>query len=139
MDSEASSADTPGAAAFRWAEGTVDVGGEHLSLWHDEFPHPGGEHDMSGRTTRPWQSASAPHRRTFLQAAGTYRATPTGADVQAEVAVWAEWEAETRLLAELDPVPAGPRWLCQPNPAGTPPQNTDPFVFGDRFRYSACR
>ena len=112
-----------------------------------QLPHPGGEHDMSRRTTRPWQSGEALHRRTFLQAPGSYRTTPTGNDVQGDIAVWTEWEAEARVLTDLDPVPGGPRWLCQANPEaeppelpdGVPPQNTDPFVFGDRFRYSGCK
>jgi hypothetical protein len=112
-----------------------------------QFPHPGTEHDMSDRAFRPWQSANAPHRRTFMQAPGSYRTSVDGPEIEADVAVWAEWEAEARLLTELDPVSGGPSWLCEANPAaqppelpdGTPAQNTDPFVFGDRFRYTACR
>jgi hypothetical protein len=60
---------------------------------------------------------------------------------------WGEWEAQARLVTELDPIPEGPRYLCAPdvngrpqrNAAGSPPQNTDPFVWGDFMAYVGCR
>lgn len=112
-----------------------------------QFPHPGGEHDMSRRQIREWQSGSASHRRTFLQVDGRFRESLDGPDVVGGLAAWVEWEAQACLICELDPVAGGPSWLCDPvvdglapTPEdGSPPQNTDPFVFGDRFRYTACR
>ena len=54
----------------------------------------------------------------------------------------------SRLVTALEPTPRGPGWLCVPNPHGSPPppnekgdppQNTDPFVWGDSILYGACR
>lgn len=112
-----------------------------------QFPHPGGEHDMSRRRIREWRLGSAAHRRTFLQVDGQFRENPDGPDAVGGLAAWVEWEAQARLVCGLDPVPGGPKWLCEPVVEGlapipvdgSPAQNTDPFVFGDCFRYTACR
>lgn len=57
---------------------------------------------------------------------------------------WGEWEPESRVLRRYEPPCAGmPRFLYEPyfvRPmAPQRQQNTDPFVFGDRFRYTGCR
>lgn len=108
-----------------------------------QFPHPGKEHNV-GRGVRSWPSGEKAHRRTFLQSPGLYRTAIAGTDVAGELAFWGEWEGQARLVAELDPVPEGPRYLCGADPAGeppmsavgTPPQNTDPFVRATRWRTS---
>ena len=60
----------------------------------------------------------------------------------------ASGKAKRSFVRELTPEPQGPRWLCKPNPSGEPPrvvehgpppQNTDPFVWGDAISYTFCR
>ncbi|HEY8644880.1 MAG TPA: hypothetical protein VIL77_03275 [Gaiellaceae bacterium] len=113
-----------------------------------QFPHPGPEHTAGPSGIRPWPLGSEPHRRTFMQSQATYRRAIDGGDQHGDVAFWGEWEGEAQLVTALEPTPRGPSWLCAPNPhgappppdeEGTPPQNTDPFVWGDTMRYSACR
>jgi hypothetical protein len=113
-----------------------------------QFPHPGKEHSAGASGVRRWPSGNEPHRRTFLQNPALYRTTIDGPDQSGDVAFWGEWEGEARLIAELDPTMEGPRFLCAPNPHGqpppvaadgTPPQNTDPFVWGDAIAYIGCR
>ena len=102
---------------------------------------------MSRRLIREWRSGSEPHRRTFLQADGRFRKSTDGPEHIGLLTAWAEWEAQARLVAPLGGRPGGARWLCEPvvdgsipTPTdGSPPQNTDPFVFGERFAYTACR
>src|SRR4051812_34227499 len=95
---------------------------------------------------RGWRTDDELHRRTYLSSHATYRTDPSGPDVVGPVEFWGEWEAACRLVRELDPVPNGPRWLCEPDVTGEPPtiargrpQNTDPFVWGDALRYTFCR
>lgn len=114
-----------------------------------QFPHPGGEHgpDEEGGTRRRWQDGSAPHRRVFMLGHGTWRRGAGGPAParRGDVTLWGEWEADSAVGPAPSPVPGGPRWLHRPlflgavaAPAGVP-QNTDPFVFGERFLYTFCR
>lgn len=112
-----------------------------------QFPHPGKEHNVDHSGVRGWRTGEKPHRRTFLQSPGIYRTTLTGPGRRGDVAFWGEWEGEARLITELERVPEGPRYLCAPDPLGqppasidgSPPQNTDPFVWGDTIAYIGCR
>jgi len=112
-----------------------------------QFPHPGGEHAMPPSGMRGWPAGNRAHRRTFLESIGTYRTGAAGADLRGRVAFWGEWEGAADLVRELHPLPFGPHWLCRPNtalgpprlPDGVPPQNTDPFVWGDAIKYAFCR
>lgn len=112
-----------------------------------QFPHPGNEHDVGSSGVRRWPRGDSLHRRTFLQSPALYRTTLDGPDTRGDVVFWGEWEGEAKLIAELEPVPEGPRFLCVPSPHGapptaadgTPPQNTDPFVWGDTIAYIGCR
>jgi hypothetical protein len=112
-----------------------------------QFPHPGLEHRMPTDGHRPWKLGNEDHARTFLQSRGTYRRAAHGKDREGELVFWGEWEGAVELITELQPVPEGPRWLCRPDTAvaapvseeGIPPQNTDPFVWGEAMRYTFCR
>jgi hypothetical protein len=112
-----------------------------------QFPHPGKEHGVDASGVRRWPLGDKLHRRTFLQTPALYRTTLDGPDRRGEVAFWGEWEGEARLVSELEQRGEGPRFLCTPNPRGekpvspdgTPPQNTDPFVWGDAITYIGCR
>lgn len=104
-----------------------------------QFPHPGGEYRPRG-DEMDWNRG--PHHRKFLKATGSY----LDADgVQGgPITFWGEWEPQSRVVESFPPgLRDGPRRLHQPW-WDVPRhrrllQNTDPLVFGDRFRYSNCR
>ncbi|MDP9225222.1 MAG: hypothetical protein M3P18_15515 [Actinomycetota bacterium] len=112
-----------------------------------QFPHPGKEHDVGASGVRRWPRGSGLHRRTFLQSPALYRTAVDGPDRRGDTAFWGEWEGEAQLITAVEPTAEGPRFLCSPNPQGkppqcidgTPPQNTDPFVWGDAMAYIGCR
>ena len=104
-----------------------------------QFPHPGGEHRPGG-DHMDWNRGD--HRRKFLLASGTY--LEAGDVRRGPVTFWGEWEPQSRVVELYTPgLRDGPRWLHEP--WWEVPrhrrllQNTDPLVFGDRFRYSNCR
>lgn len=104
-----------------------------------QFLHPGKEHEPDSRRTKGWNRDA--HRRKFLLSPGRYLGTRGPQD--AEIAFWGEWEPESRVVSETrPPLPDGPRWVYEPY--YVPPasnrglQNTDPFVFGERFLYTGC-
>lgn len=62
---------------------------------------------------------------------------------QAVLNFWGEWEAPSRVLHTWDPLPGWPTYLhdpfwIHPDFDGYR-QNTDPWVFGECFRYSNCK
>ena len=106
-----------------------------------QFIHPGAEHGIQGRV-KPWNTGE--HRRKFLRLRGSYVEARDAAPKTEELVFWGEWEAESAGEPITNPVPGGPHWIHQPfyvRPASYPGklQNTDPFVFGDRFLYTLCR
>src|SRR4051812_10117241 len=100
-----------------------------------QFIHPGGEHGGEAGGTKAWNTG--PHKRKFLQAPGRY----VDADdtfVDAEIVFWGEWEPPSAVSRISHPLEEGPRWIHRPLLDGIPPvgaQNTDPYVFGDGFRF----
>jgi len=107
-----------------------------------QFIHPGGEHGADGEGSKRWNRDL--HRRKFLLVRGEYRETPATPPVREKLVVWGEWEPESEVEPIPTPVPAGPRWLhrpyyVRPTGYGGDLQNTDPFVFGDRFLFTLCR
>ena len=112
-----------------------------------QFMHPGGEHGPDTGTHKAWNVHD--HKRKFLRLRG--EACPT-TDVglpplRLELAFWGEWEPESE-TEELSGSVAGGR-NGSTGPIYVPPrefrrdgrvlQNTDPFVYGDRFLYTLCR
>jgi hypothetical protein len=109
-----------------------------------QFPHPGREHEPDDSLGKGWNLAE--HRRKFMRAQGEWMedADATVPRREGEIVFWGEWEAPSRLITELDrPTSRHPKYLFEPvwsRPPDHPRvQNTDPFVFGDRFLYSNCR
>lgn len=107
-----------------------------------QFPHPGSEHKSDDGAVKGWNSKT--HARKFMQTSGAFRSEPAGPDTTGDMVFWGEWEAPSRIVATLDPPGwEWPRYLHAP--FWTHPlskrflQNTDPYVFGDCFRYSNCR
>jgi hypothetical protein len=112
-----------------------------------QFMHPGNEHSADEAGFKRWNIGL--HRRKFLRVEGEYIESRTDHPRSGEIIFWGEWEPESAVEAIQDPLPNGPHWLHRPYyvkprtywPGGgdVPLQNTDPFVFGDRFRYTLCR
>jgi hypothetical protein len=106
-----------------------------------QFIHPGGEHRPDHDGFIEWNTGL--HRRKFLTAPGRYlEADATRSD---ELVLWGEWEAQSRVVHTYpDPRSGWPRFVYEPYytlEAGPPRegrQNTDPFVFGDKFLYTGC-
>jgi hypothetical protein len=110
-----------------------------LSAYVIQFPHPGGEH-VPKLNDMPWNVA--PHKRKFMVAPGEYRDSG-GESGSGEIAFWGEWEGPSRVIRRWERRPRFPTVLHRPF-MGDPPsegfrQNTDPWVFGDRFHYSNCK
>jgi len=120
-----------------------------------QFMHPGGEHmpDTRGHrnATMPTGSGwmvgdvkswnAGDHKRTFMVNQGRYLADD---DVHGgQIVFWGEWEPEAEVRQTNPWVNHLPRHLFSPYYVPLQPkewrQNTDPFVFGDRFLYSCCR
>jgi len=104
-----------------------------------QFPHPGGEHVPTG-SVMGWNAGQ--HQRKFLVSPGRF--VDDGDRVHdADLVFWGEWEAQSRVVTRWLPRPELPTVLH--TPYWSPPvgerewQNTDPWVFGDRFLYSNCK
>lgn len=110
-----------------------------------QFIHPGGEHGQDRPGAKAWNRGD--HRRKFLRLGGRSVARLGAPATEDELVFWAEWEPESEVERIANPVPLGPRWMHRPyyvrpssyHQEGVVLQNTDPFVFGDRFRYTLCR
>lgn len=104
-----------------------------------QFIHPGGEHWPDQVDLKLWNREA--HRRKFLKSRGRYIA---GDEVrEGEIVFWGEWEPESRVIARYsNRVADGPHFLYEPyfvdHRDGAWRQNTDPFVFGERFHYTGC-
>ncbi len=104
-----------------------------------QFPHPGPEHNP-GSDYQPWNTGD--HRRKFLCNPGRY-VSGDGSLGAGPLVFWGEWEPPSNVLQRWGRKDFLPRFLHEPvweHPAagGMPRQNTDPWVFGDCFRYSNC-
>src|SRR5436309_566311 len=106
-----------------------------------QFLHPGGEHEPDHGDCKHW-NIEPKHRRKFLRVPGHYRSDSSEAGHSAEIAFWGEWEPQSRVRALVNSQNGLPHFLHVPYFAGAPKhdaQNTDPFVFGDRFLYTECQ
>jgi hypothetical protein len=106
-----------------------------------QFIHPGGEHTPSLPNGRAWNRGN--HRRTFLRCPGAYL-SDDGEPVTDDLIFWGEWEPPVRIVTRNpNPDEGFPRFICEPvvelPPRFDGQQNTDPFVFGDRFLYAICQ
>lgn len=109
--------------------------------WIVQFLHPGGEHEPDQPDRRSWNRHN--HQRTFLRCPGAYVGSQ-GTILRESVVFWGEWEPPVRVLRRYQNVlPGLPRYICEPYltvpSAFCEHQNTDPFVFGDRFLYAICQ
>jgi hypothetical protein len=105
-----------------------------------QFIHPSGEHQPDGRRFKFWNRLD--HQRKFLINDGRY--LHAGSLEEGEIAFWGEWEPESEVINTIsNRLPHGPRYIYKPyyivpkSYQGL--QNTDPFVFGERFYYEGCQ
>ena len=107
-----------------------------------QFPHPGGEHRLDDGDVKAWNRGD--HKRKYMIAETTH-IDPAGATKAGPVCFWGEWEPPSRVIHRFHRDPTGrlPEFVHRPFlevlDDDEPRQNSDPFVFGDRFIYSNCR
>ena len=105
-----------------------------------QFPHPGAEHATGDGSHMPWNTGR--HGRKFLRSAGR-SVDPRGRVRDAALAFWGEWEPPSRVVKRWPREGRLPRELHVPvwerPPTLSYRQNTDPWVFGETFRYSNCK
>ena len=105
-----------------------------------QFPHPGAEHVLDSGSRMPWNTGR--HGRKFLRSAGR-SVGPQGRARTTDLVFWGEWEAPSRIVGRWPQEGHLPRELHVPIWERPPPpsyrQNTDPWVFGETFRYSNCK
>lgn len=106
-----------------------------------QFMHPGPEHNPGEVDRMQWR-VTDPHARKFLRSPGRYL-DGNGEAYESELVFWGEWEGPSDVVDRWDRDGDLPRFLHEPiwGPPPTPGfrQNTDPWVFGDSFRYSNCK
>ena len=112
-----------------------------------QFTHPGGEHkpDKKNGNHKSWNTGT--HKRKFMICQGNY--VDNNKLLNGKLMFWGEWEPPSR-VERIDNQPNSlfPEWLHTPYlPQSLPNsdgyqksfQNTDPFVFGDCFKYFVCK
>lgn len=104
-----------------------------------QFLHPGGEHRPDAQGLKYWNLGD--HKRKFLRVRGRW-IDSSNALHDDELVFWGEWESPSWVVSIENPLLLGPRFIHAPflpeeSPSGWR-QNTDPFVFGDRFQYTGC-
>jgi hypothetical protein len=88
----------------------------------------------------PWNNYDT-HRRKFILSNGKY-VNNNDEQVENELVFWGEWEAQSEIVRINNGNPNPPNYLNRPfiNPAvPNRTHNTDPYVFGNNFRYIICK
>lgn len=105
-----------------------------------QFPHPGGEHRPGNTQRQPWNTGD--HRRKFLKSRGRC-INASGRASEGDLVFWGEWEGPSYIVESWKPKDALPRFLHRPvwefPETNGARQNTDPWVFGDSFKFSNCK
>ncbi|GHV90236.1 hypothetical protein AGMMS50268_07390 [Spirochaetia bacterium] len=121
-----------------------------------QFNHPGFEHkhDKGDKHHKSWNDGR--HLRKFMLSRGDYIDNDGSLVSNQDMMFWGEWEPDSYVrnlqirkndkYPEYIHTPYIPAELPTPNPGDGPCgpkdkhwQNTDPFVFGDNFKYAICR
>jgi len=120
-----------------------------------QFFHPGPEHDHDKGNKKHKSWNEDPHKRKFMSVNGDYIDKDNILKTDQDMMFWGEWEPDSKVeeFYEYDNNGKLPKYLHFPyirNKLPTPDpkpcnkkekhwQNTDPFVFGDNFKYAICR
>lgn len=113
-----------------------------------QFPHPIWEDANTVNGIKPWNYDA--HKRNFIVSPGeAITAKGTAPQRFDSISFWGEWEPEAKVVKTFAGAnsPITPRRLIAPMFPGKTPKtngnnccaNTDPFVFGEHFKYSNCR
>jgi hypothetical protein len=104
------------------------------------FPHRGLEHNPRRLSRYPWNT-DPHHARKFMCCRGRYVGSD-GSLVETRLAFWGEWEAPSYVRRCWPEDGELPRFMHEPfweyPKTNGFRQNTDPWIFGDCFRYSNC-
>jgi hypothetical protein len=106
-----------------------------------QFMHPGAEHKVGKDDWTAWNRTT--HRRKFMSTFGTSLGDENQVQ-ESDLLFWGEWEAPSRRVHSWDRQGNLPENLVIPRfPGSAIPaeglQNTDPYVFGDSFKYTLCK
>ncbi len=113
-----------------------------------QFPHPIWEDRADFGGVKPWNRSA--HKRNFIVSPGEAIVSKGAEPKRFEnISFWGEWEPEAKIVGHFykSDSPITPRRLIaplfpkdMPEPSGDKCcGNTDPFVFGEHFKYSNCR
>ncbi len=113
-----------------------------------QFPHPIWEDRADIRGVKPWNRSA--HKRNFIVSPGEAIISKEKSPQRfRDISFWGEWEPEAKIVGHFYKAdsPITPRRLIaplfpkdMPEPSGNKCcGNTDPFVFGEHFKYSNCR
>lgn len=112
-----------------------------------QFPHPIPEDRADIDGVKPWNRSA--HKRNFIVSSGE-AIVAKGKSPQRfrDISFWGEWEPEAKIVGHFYKAdsPITPRRLIaplfpkdMPEPSGNKGcGNTDPFIFGEHFKYSNC-
>jgi hypothetical protein len=105
-----------------------------------QFIHPSKQHLPDCTTIKNWNKVGP--GRKFFKNKGCY--VYNDKLEESEIGFWGEWEPESEVVKKIDkPVPNGCHYIYKPY--YTIPssyyglRDTDPFVFGNQFHYTACQ
>lgn len=87
-----------------------------------------------------WNNSNE-HRRKFLLSNGNY-IDRKGKLLKDELVFWGEWEAQSEVEKLNNKLHKHPKYLNRPllnSTVKSKNHNTDPYVFGDNFRYIVCQ
>ncbi len=117
-----------------------------MSVLAIQLNHPGrekpfrlgnGYHQTPNGIIREWNN-DASHYRKFLKMRGSYIHSPGDIPQADTLYYWGEWEGNSYFDALPDAHSHGIHLpIHSLNPRGH--QNTDPYVYGDAFRYAICK
>lgn len=113
-----------------------------------QFPHPIWEDRADIGGVKPWNRSA--HKRNFIVSPGEAIVAKGDAPKYfRDISFWGEWEPEAKIVGHFYQYdsPITPRRLMAPLFPKDMPEpsgdnccgNTDPFVFGEHFKFSNCR
>ena len=106
-----------------------------------QFVHPGHEHKTTKTGWQGWSLNS--HARKFMVSDGNWIDLDSNLR-SGEFTFWGEWEAQSEIISTVPGSQGLPRNIVIPRFGGPIRpvdnlMNTDPYVFGEQFKYTLCK